>query len=255
MIEFTTEKFSGPLGLLLSLIESEEMDITEVSLAKIADEYVTYIRAAKDIDPEELADFLVVAAKLLFIKSKALLPYLYTGEEEEEINDLEKQLKMYKEFVAASQKIKEIIAGRHWLFLPPLTKNRRSQFNLPVFSAPAKLTAEVLRDRYLALLDNLERQLQKAKEEKLPEETLEAKISIDDQIISIKKMLLDKIRVNFSKLLAAAGTKTEIIVNFLAVLELAKQKELIFEQSELFSDIHISSTISSEAGLNPASSR
>ncbi|MFA7088208.1 MAG: segregation/condensation protein A, partial [Patescibacteria group bacterium] len=71
MMEITTEKFSGPFGLLLTLIESEEMDITEVSLAKIADEYVNYIRAAQDINPEEMADFLVIAAKLLFIKSKA----------------------------------------------------------------------------------------------------------------------------------------------------------------------------------------
>jgi len=99
MRDVSVEQFSGPFGLLLSLIESEKMDITEISLAKIADEYVTYIRGAQDIDPEELADFLVVAAKLLFIKSKALLPYLYSGEEDEEIDDLERQLKMYKEFI------------------------------------------------------------------------------------------------------------------------------------------------------------
>jgi len=241
MIEFTTEKFSGPLGLLLSLIESEEMDITEISLAKIADEYVNYIRSAVDnINPEEMADFLVVAAKLLFIKSKALLPYLYSGEADEEMDDLERQLKMYKEFVAASEKIKRIIAAKHWLFLPPLTKNRRAQFNLPVFSPPAKLTAELLRAKYLLLLENLTDQLKRLKEEKLPEETLEAKISIDDKILSIRKMLIDKIKINFSKFLAAATTRTEVIVNFLAVLELAKQQELFFEQTELFSEIHIS---------------
>lgn len=242
MIEFTTEKFSGPLGLLLSLIESEEMDITEIALAKIADEYVNYLRAAKNIDPEEMADFLVIAAKLLFIKSKALLPYLYSAEEEEEINDLEKQLRMYKEFVVASRKIKEIIAAENFLFLPPVTsgRNRRAQFNLPVFSPPAKITAAVLRDKFLAVLAGWEAQLLREKEEKLAEMTLEPKISIDDKIAAIKKMLLNKIKVNFSRLLAAASTRTEIIVSFLAVLELAKQKELVFEQTELFSEIHIS---------------
>lgn len=236
MIEFTTEKFSGPLGLLLSLIESEEMDITEISLAKIADEYVAYIRQATDLNPEEMADFLVIAAKLLFIKSKALLPYLYSAEEEEEIDDLERQLRMYKEFVDASRKIKDIVADKHWLFLPPLTKSRRAQFNLPVFSAPTKVTAEILRDAFVKLLTVLEERA----EEKLPETSLEPKINIDDRIFAIKKMLLDKIRVNFSKLLATAETRTEIIVSFLAVLELAKQKELVFEQMELFSEIHIS---------------
>lgn len=242
MMDVTTEKFSGPFALLLSLIESEEMDITEIALAKIADDYVNYIRAARDIDPEEMADFLVIAAKLLFIKSKALLPYLYSAEEDEEINELERQLRMYKEFVEASRKIKEIIAGENFLFLPPITsgKHRRAQFNLPVFSPPAKITAVILRDKFLAVLAGWEAQLLREKEEKLAEMTLEPKISIDEKIFFIKKMLLDKIRVNFSKLLAAAGTKTEVIVSFLAVLELAKQKELIFEQTELFSEIHIS---------------
>ena len=238
MIDFTTEKFSGPLGLLLTLIESEEMDITEISLAKIADEYVAYIRSAQDINPEELADFLVIAAKLLFIKSKALLPYLYSAEEEEEINDLERQLKMYKEFIVASQKVKDIIGKRRWLYLPPLVNARshRSQFNLPVFSPPAKLTAALLHEKFLFILAGLVKEL----ETKLPEETLEPKINIDDKIATIKKMLIDKIRVNFSRLLASAATRTEVIVSFLAILELAKQKELFFEQEELFSEIHIS---------------
>lgn len=235
MIDFTLEKFSGPLGLLLSLIESEEMDITEIALAKIADQYVAHVREATDISPEELADFLVVAAKLLFIKSKALLPYLFTAEEEEEIDDLEKQLRMYKEFVSASQKVKEQIAKEAFLFLPPLVKNRRGQFNLPVFSPPAKLEAAVLAEQLRRIIENLA----KKQEEKLPEEKLEPKISIDEKISLIKRMLIDKIKVNFSRLLAAAQSKTEIIVSFLAVLELAKQKELSFEQDELFSEIHI----------------
>lgn len=245
MMDFTLEKFSGPLGLLLSLIESEEMDITEITLAKIADDYVNYLRAASDINPEEMADFLVIAAKLLFIKSKALLPYLYSAAEEEEINELEQQLRMYKDFVEASKKIKEIIGGGHWLYVPSLTnaKNRRAQFNLPVFSPPAKINAAILRDKFLAILKNWEETLIKEQEEKLATVTLEPKINIDDKIFDIKKLLLDKLRVNFSKLLAAAETKTEVIVSFLAVLELAKQKELVFEQVELFSEIHITRQI------------
>lgn len=234
-MEFTIEKFSGPLGLLLSLIESEEMDITEIALAKIADDYVAYLRSAENIDADEMADFLVVAAKLLFIKSKALLPYLYTKEDEEEVNDLERQLRMYKEFVLASENIKSIIATKKFLFLPPLLKNRRQQFKLPVFTAPTKINPFVLHQVLLNLLASLE----KNREEKLSETFLEPKINIEDRIASIKKMLFAKLRINFSKLLATSSTKTELIVNFLAVLELAKQKELSFEQGELFSEIHI----------------
>jgi len=236
MMDFTTEKFSGPLGLLLSMIENEEMDITEIALAKIADEYVDYIRSASDIDSEEMADFLLIAAKLLLIKSKALLPYLYTAEDEAEVDDLEKQLRMYKEFVAASQKIKEKVAEKHFLFLPPLLKNRRQQFNLPVFTAPAKISTDLMHEVFLRLLSALE----KLQEEKIPESHLEPKISIDDKILQIKKMIFDQVRVNFSKLLEAAENKTEVIVSFLAVLELAKQKELVFDQEELFGEINIS---------------
>ncbi len=235
MTEFTTEKFSGPLGLLLSLIESEQMDITEINLAKIADDYVAYVRAAQGIDPEELADFLLVAAKLLYIKSKALLPYLHTEEEEDDASDLEKQLRMYKEFIAAGEKVKAIIAAENFLFLPPLTKSRRVQNSEPSFSPPAKLTAPILQEQMALIIAALE----KKREQKLPEERLEPKINIEDRIAAIKKMLLEKIKVNFSRLLKESVDRTEIIVNFLAVLELAKQKELVFEQDELFSEIHI----------------
>lgn len=240
MIEVKTEKFSGPLGLLLTLIESEELDITEISLAKIADEYLAYIRSVKDIDSEEMADFLVVAAKLLYIKSKALLPYLYSEEDEAETNDLERQLRMYKEFIVASQKVKDIIALGQRLYVPPLNANtrlsRRQAFNLPAFSPPTKLSVKMLYEKYLLLLAAI---LQ-AKTKPLPEVALEAQVNIEEKIDFIKQLLSNKIKVSFTKLLAKATTRTEVIVSFLALLELAKQRELVFEQAELFSEIHIS---------------
>ncbi len=235
MIEIITEKFSGPLGLLLSLIEREEMDITEINLAKIADDYVAHVKAAEDIDPDELADFLVVAAKLLYIKSKALLPYLYHDSEEDEGDDLERQLRMYKDFIEASEKIKSLIAQEKFSFLPPLIKSRRPSSTEPSFSPPNKIHPLSLKQE----LERLITQLEKNKEVALEERRLEPKINIEDKIFSIKKMLFEKIKVNFTRLLREAKNKTEVIVSFLAVLELAKQKELIFEQEDLFSDIHI----------------
>ena len=239
MIEVKTEKFSGPLGLLLSLIESEELDITEISLAKIADEYVEYIRQAEDINPEEMADFLVVAAKLLYIKSKALLPYLYNEEDEAEVDDLERQLKMYKEFIAASQKIKEILAAGQRLYIPSLAaggrSSRRQAFNLPAFSPPARLDARMLQEKFIFLLAAL----RQAAVKPLAEVALEGQVNIEEKISYLKNMLSKKIKVSFTKLLAQAATRTEVIVSFLALLELAKQRELVFEQAELFSEIHI----------------
>lgn len=239
MLEVSNEKFSGPLGLLLSLIEKEEMDITEISLAKIADDYINYIRANQEIEPEEMADFLVIAAKLLFIKSKALLPYLYNKEDQEEVSDLENQLKMYKEFIDASLKLKEILSLNRRLYLAPISKGSRLQTKVLSFSPPAKLTANILKDKFAELLLNLEKELAKKDQEKLKVESLEPKISIDEKIFSIRQMLAEKVKINFSRLLSTAKNKTEIIVSFLAVLELAKQKELYFQQEGLFSEITI----------------
>lgn len=249
-MDINTEKFSGPLGLLLSMIESEEMDITEISLAKIADDYVEYVRTSEDIDSEEMADFLLIAAKLLFIKSKALLPYLYVQEDEEEGEDLEKQLRMYKEFILASERIKEIISRGKKIFIAPISKSRRMQNAVPVFSPPAKLSKEIIRDKYFTLLKLLEEELKKREEAKLPSTTLEPKINIDDKIASIRQMIFDKVRVSLSKLLQSAESRTEVVVSFLAVLELAKQRELQFEQDELFGEIMIKQISEDEQDSN-----
>ncbi len=238
MFEFSTEQFSGPLGLLLALIEKEELDIAEVSLAKIANEYVAYIQESNNIKAKEMADFLLIAAKLLFIKSKILLPYLYQDEEGEEIDDLKKQLKMYQEFVLASQKVKNIIEKGNWLYIPPLNNVRQSrrQFNLAFFSPPAKLTPELLAEKFNLFLSKLKQR----EAEPLVEKKLEIKINIEDKIVSIKELLAHKIKVNFTNFIKTASSKTEIIVSFLAILELVKQKELFLEQDKLFSEIQIS---------------
>ncbi len=245
-MEFSTEKFSGPLGLLLSLIESEQMDITEVSLAKIADDYILHIRSAENIEPEEMADFLVIAAKLLYIKSKALLPYLYTKEDEDEADDLERQLRMYKEFIDASVNIKERLSRKNKLYIPPVNKSFRLMDKGQSFYPPKKLEKNLLRDKYNSLLELLEKEIEKREKEKLPQEELEPKISIDDKISSIRLLLGKKLKLSFSKMLKESKSKTEVVVNFLAVLELAKQKELYFEQEDLFSEIIINFNNQSE---------
>jgi segregation and condensation protein A len=245
MMEFKIEKFSGPLGLLLSMIEREEMDITEINLARIADDYVLYIKKAKDISSEELSDFLVVAAKLLYIKSKALLPYLVIDEEEDDSADLERQLKMYKEFVDASLQIKAIILQENFLFLPPINKSRCRKDFVIGFYPPVKITADLLASKLKDIITDLDKQ----KKQSLREERLAPKINIEEKIELIKDLLIKKARVNFSHLLASAGDRMEIIVSFLAVLELAKQKELVFEQKGLFSEIHILNQINKNEKL------
>ena len=236
MLEFKTEKFQGPLGLLLKLIEKEELDITEIGLAKIADQYINYIKESKDIKPGSMANFLLVAAKLLYIKSKALLPYLYNDEEEEDIAEFENQLRMYKEFLEASKKIEGMISKKKFLFIRDLSKlGRKSRLvNVKTFSPPKSLTKEVLKKKYGDIIS-----LAGVMEEKLEEKVMEYEVSVDEKICHVQKMLLDKIRFSFNRVFKDNTSKTEIVVCFLAVLELAKQREITIQQDGLFQEIFI----------------
>jgi segregation and condensation protein A len=231
MIQVKLEKFEGPMGLLLQLIEKEELDITQISLAKIADQYIEYIKQAANINPDEMADFLYVAAKLLLIKSKALLPYLFP-EEEKEIEEFEQQLKMYKEFIEATKKIEKMIGKKKFMFVREF--NRKAVLsNVNLFSPPKSLKAADLLMIFSDLLVRL------TPMEKMEEETLERKINIEDKILSIQQMLMEKIKFSFNRLMENAESKTEIIVSFLAMLELIKQRTIIADQDDLFTEIMI----------------
>jgi len=121
-MNINTEQFNGPLDLLVQMINDEKLDIAEVSLGKIADQFVNYIKNSPDISTEEVADFLAVAAKLLLIKSKTLLPYLIRDEDEEEIQDFANQLKIYKDFLDASRQIEEMLEEKKFMYAREFNK-------------------------------------------------------------------------------------------------------------------------------------
>jgi len=238
-MQFKINNFEGPLGLLLQLIESEEMDITEISLAKITDQYIEYIKNSSQIKAEEMADFLVVAAKLLLIKSKALLPYLQP-EEEKEIAELEMQLKMYKEFLDAAKKIDALIGRKKFMFAREFNRQsvleilyRSSLTDNNFFSPPKKLTAKDL----FIVMGDLIRSIRPL--ELLEEKTITYTIKIEDKIMHIQEMLLNRLKLSFNKVVTTAQNKTEVIVCFLALLELIKQRNIAVIQDDLFGEIEI----------------
>lgn len=228
------EKFEGPLALLLQIIEKEELDITQVSLSKITDEYLNYIKNPNNnINPDEMADFLVIAAKLLLIKSKALLPYLQP-EEKEEIDDLERQLKMYKEFIEATKRVEKMIGKKKFMFQREFNRQAILK-NIHFFSPPKSLK---LMDMQMIMSDVINR-LRPA--EKIEEGVVEHKISIEEKIAELQNMIINRIKFSFNHVLSEAKNKTEIIVSFLAMLELIKQRTIVVDQDELFSEITICS--------------
>ncbi|NIA18274.1 MAG: segregation/condensation protein A [Actinobacteria bacterium] len=216
----------------MQIVEKEEMDITQVSLAKIANQYIEHINGSGNIGPDEMADFLVVAARLLLIKSKALLPYLYP-EEEEEIEELELQLKMYKEFLEAMKGVEKMIGKKKFMFAREF--NRKAiMANINLFSPPKNLKTGDLKMIFQDLLGRVK------PPEKLEEEKLERKINIEDKIRDIRQTVLNKFKTSFSKILGTTESKTEVIVTFLAMLELIKQRDIVVDQEGLFREIVIS---------------
>ncbi len=205
------------------------MDITQISIATVTEQFLQHIKGLEKVDPTSLADYLSVAAKLLVIKSKAILPTLQLDKEEEEIAiDLEAKLLLYKKFKETAKYIKSLDNKRKQSF------TRETSFDEKItFYPDPDITPDKLRDSILNTLRSLE------EINNLPKATVREAISIQDKIASLQEMLTEKIQTKMSDLIATAKDKTEVIVTFLALLELIKQRILIVDQEQIFSEIII----------------
>lgn len=226
--ELKLEQFSGPLEKLLELIEEKKLDITEISLAKVTADFIDYVKGLGDVDRGILADFLVVAAKLLLVKSKALLPEVaLTEEEKEDIKDLEAKLRLYKEFKEGAKMLGGLWHNRESAYGRPLFLNRP-----PVFFPPPGLGASQL----VGALEKLARDLKEA----LPETQAikRAVITLEEKIAELANRITQGIRENF-KDITKERSREEVIVLFLALLHLVKERILHIDQAGYFSDIII----------------
>jgi segregation and condensation protein A len=224
------EKFEGPLELLLELIEKEKMNITELNLARVADQYLDHIRDNQNIHLENLADFLSVAAKLILIKSRALLPILKFSEEEEaEIGDLAAQLAEYKRFKDISVKLKKMALENRICFSKPPYQGIRS-----VFYPPEGINAFDLKKYFQKVLAEI------PIVSVLQEEIVGEIVTLEERISDLEIALRSKIETCFSELISEAKDKIDVIISFLAMLEMVKQRIIKVEQQELFQDIKLS---------------
>ena len=219
------EDWQGPLDLLLTLIEGQQLDITKISLAQVADQFIEYMNLHPNLSLEQTADFLVVAAKLIYIKSKALLPTLDIEEEE---YDLEKQLKMYKLYLEAAKGIRKILRKKKVAF----SREKLSADALPRgFYAPKGINVAKLKKYFEMVLKRLPPVIN------LPKKMIEKVIKLSEIIQHIKDLILQEACTSFNKLICDSKTKTEKIISFLAILELVKQRTIWVEQNKLFEDI------------------
>lgn len=226
--QFHIEQFEGPLDLLLQLIEEQKVKITNVSLASVAEQFLDYIQANENLHPEELADFLVVAAKLLLLKSRTLIPSVALPDDG---IDLEKQLKLYKEYFDASKKLEALIHKGKYSF--SRAGSLKVSSGERKFRPPEGIDSDALRLYFVTVLKRLEPFVT------IPEETLERTMSLKDKLESIRELLREHEKIPFHTLLVDASTRTEIIVTFLALLELVKQRTIDVVQDTTFSAIEI----------------
>lgn len=223
------EQFEGPLDLLLSLIEEQKLDIVKLSLATVTDQYLEHIKNNQEIQLENLSDFLSVAAKLILIKSKALLPLLkLTDEEEEEIEDLTEKLKEYKKFKEAAMQIGQMDK------LQRISLSREGYSGVKsFFYPPDKLNVFDLKKHFQAILKEI------PLVEKLEEELVREVVTLEEKINDLQKFLTAKIETSFAEIVASASEKVEVIISFLAMLEMVKQRMIWVEQGNLFSEIKL----------------
>jgi segregation and condensation protein A len=224
--KFKLEKFEGPLDLLLQLIESADLDITEVALSEVADQFMKYLATIEDKNPDELADFLVVASRLLLIKSRILLPNLHI-EDESEAFELETQLKIYKEYHEASKKIENILAEKKALFV----RNKIPLDIEVIFNPPKNLEGNKLKKIFLEVIKEIEPVV------KLPKKSMLRAVSIREKIEHIRNQILSGINLNFSDLIKESKDRTEVVVSFLGILELVKQRHVVVKQDNMFEEI------------------
>jgi segregation and condensation protein A len=228
MHSFRLPEFEGPLDLLLHLIEHREMDITRVSLAAVADQYLEMISAPGAIELSALADYLIIAAKLILLKSRMLLPQPEgpSKVEEDVGDDLVRQLREYKMFKHAAGFLRERQQKglRAYPRLAPPPRPQTTHWKLEGVSA-ADLSNALMRTLRIRPT--------------LPQGTLTVplSVSIDQEIRKIVEITTHQSSVRFTHLLDRAQTRIEVIVTFLAILELIKQRQIYAQQEGLFGEI------------------
>ena len=226
-----TDEFEGPLDLLLYLIEREELDVTKVALAKVTGAYLEYIHVLEKLQVDAVADFLVVAAKLLLIKSEALLPRppAPKAEGEEDVgDDLERQLLLYKQYKESARTLgdREAAGLRTYVRVAPPPKIE-AKLDL------SNITVDMLIKAVRGVLDL---------EKPAPPVGTVVKpftLTIRDQMGLIERILRYRPTISFKRMLRRAQNRVEVIVTFLAVLELLRRRKVEVQQDDMFGDILI----------------
>ena len=224
--------FEGPFDLLLSLIEKRKLFINDISLSKVTDDFIGYVKSIEKFPLALSANFILIASTLLLIKSRSLLPALQLTEEEEgSIDDLERRLKIYKRMKELGLHIRERF-GREIIFA-----RQPYQMIEPVFSPDKRLSAQGIFTSIKEVLKNL------PKVEILPKAIVQKVITLEEMIKRLTERITSSLKMSFKEFSGTGKVeKVNVIVGFLAMLELVKQGIISVTQQSMFDDIEMETT-------------
>lgn len=224
------DAFEGPLDLLLQLVESEKLDINEISLVQITEPFVAAIRAKAEQENyplEDLAHFLVIAAKLIALKARLLIPSPVQDEEEA---TLVERLRAYQAYVAAGGWLRERSEGGAMLF-PRGPRTDEMVDVLPLAPTPQKI-----RDTLLAILRRQERPVPPIRSA-----VMERLVTLEERMSDLKTAISQGKTLSFARWIGEQPSREYAVVSFLALLELLRHHDVTVSQEDLFSDLVISS--------------
>ena len=238
-LRYQFEVFEGPLDLLLHLVRKEEVDIYEVDMVRLADQFCEYIDLMKQFDLDLAGEFIVMASTLMYIKSKELLPVdqqVLSEEDEEEDPrwDLIRQLVEYRKFKDAADDFRRMEWEREQSF-----ERQGAKPKVPPLPPQAAMEASIF--DLIGAVNQVLKRFEETEKQRAAKtgEIIADQWTVTEKIALIRGILLERETIRFVELFESAGSRLEVITTFLAVLELAKLKQLIAIQGERFGEIEL----------------
>lgn len=233
-----THVFEGPLETLLTLIEKRKLFINDISLANVADDYIAYVKSLEDFPLADSAQFILIASILVLIKSKSLLPNLsLTEEEEKNIDDLEKRLEEYQKYKNLSKHLKDKF-GMNIEYFKLQTKN-----DIIIFSPDKNISISKIKEVIESIIKDM------PKKEFVPKAIVQKVISLEEMITDLTDRITSSMKMSFKEFAGSFKNgkgkeeKINMIVGFLAMLELVKQGIIQVRQDRNFQDIEMESEV------------
>lgn len=227
---YKLDAFEGPLDLLLHLITKNKVSIYDIPIVEITAQYLEAIEGIEEAQLENTSEFLVMAAQLLYIKSKMLLPKPEEEEEEDPRDDLARRLAEYQQYKEASQELRKSEFWSRYMFFK---EEEKIEFPLPEYTRHHE-TQELI-DAFNSIL---QRKLRTAKPEKRAFSGIvgREKVSVEDMVEKIEKFIKSRKKASFRGVFEGSKSKPELVATFLAILTMIRESKIVAEYDEALGD-------------------